>query len=333
MKDEAHPDRERIQAMVAAFRPACVIGAAAELDIFTSLSRGAASAQDLAAQLDCDARAMRALLDALAALQVVEKRGDRYAVPEDLRPALSAELPGNLLPSLWHSMNLVRRWSELARVVKSGVPAERRPSIRGQEADSAAFIAAMHTGSGPVADVVVRRVPGLGFTHLLDVGGASGSWTVAFLRAIPGSTATLFDLPHAVSQARERLVREGLADRVRLVEGDFYEDDLPAGADFAWVSAIAHQHSRAHNRRLFAKVLKALDPGGRIGIRDVVMDETRTHPVMGALFAVNMLVGTDSGATYTFAEYAEDLQAAGFVEPRLVVSSDDMNSVILAGKK
>jgi len=276
---------------------------------------------------------VRTLLDALVALAVVEKRGSRYRLPDALRPVLAGDHPENVLPGIWHSMNVLRRWAELARVVRTGGPAERRASVRGADADSAAFIGAMHTGSGPIAEDLVRRIPDLHFTHLLDVGGASGSWTVAFLRAFPESAATLFDLPHAVRQARERMAREGLLDRVSFAEGDFYRDELPKGADFAWVSAIAHQHSREHNRRLFAKVFRALQRGGRIGIRDMVMDETRTRPVAGALFAINMLVGTETGGTYTFTEYAEDLQAAGFVGPTLAVASEDMNSVIVATKR
>jgi SAM-dependent methyltransferase len=332
MSDGRQLDREGVLRTMAAFRPACVLGAAAELDVFTALADAPATASELARRLCCDLRGIRTLLDALAALAFLEKEDDRYVLPEHLRGVLSWSAPDNVLPSLLHSANLVRRWSELAAVVKSGQPADRRPSVRGQEADAASFIAAMHTGSGPIADDVVRRIPDLRFTHLLDVGGASGSWTIAFLRAVDGSTATIFDLPHAIEQARERLTAEGLADRVRLVEGDFYRDELPAGADFAWVSAIAHQHGREDNRRLFAKVFKALAPGGRIGVRDMVMDVTRTRPLMGALFAINMLVGTAGGGTYTFEEFAEDLNAAGFAAPRLVIASDNMSSVVVATK-
>ncbi len=117
-----------------------------------------------------------------------------------------------------------------------------------------------------------------------------------------------------------------------LVAGDFYLDQLPGGADFAWVSAICHQHSRRHNRDLFAKVHTALAPGGQIAIRDMVMEPDRVSPREGALFAINMLVNTDSGGTFTLAEYAEDLQAAGFENPQLVVKHEAMNSVVVASK-
>ena len=109
-------------------------------------------------------------------------------------------------------------------------------------------------------------------------------------------------------------------------------DLLPGGADLAWISAIVHQNSRAQNRELFGKVAAALVPGGRVLIRDIVMDESRTRPVGGALFAINMLVNTESGGTFTFDELADDLQAAGFVDPQLAVPADDMNAVVSARK-
>jgi trans-aconitate methyltransferase len=220
----------------------------------------------------------------------------------------------------------------LAWTVKAGVPAPRQSSIRGAAADRASFIAAMHAISGPMADDLVAQLGTLKFHRLLDVGGASGTWTLAFLRAVPGATATIFDLPDSINQARQRLANTEFADRVTLVSGDFYTDELPRGADFAWLSAICHQHSRRHNRELFTKVNEVMAPGGRIAVRDVVMESCRTRPSEGALFAVNMLVNTETGGTYTFEEYAEDLRVAGFEEPQLVVRNEAMSSIVMAIK-
>lgn len=329
---EPRPDRQQILDMAASYRTACLLGAAAELDLFTRIGGRSASAEGLAEELEADVRALVILLDALAALGLLEKSQGRYTVPSEVRPLLMAGTPETLLPMILHSMNVLRSWSQLAWVVKAGIPAPRTASIRGPQADREAFVAAMHSISGPIADQVVARLQPLRFTHLLDVGGASGTWTLALLRAVPQARATLFDLPDAIAQARQRLAQTEVAGRVTLVAGDFYLDELPAGADFAWVSAIIHQHSRRENRELFAKVFRALVPGGQIAIRDVVMDPDRTRPVFGALFAVNMLVNTERGGTFTFAEIAEDLQAAGFTGPQLRVRAEDMSSVVLADK-
>jgi hypothetical protein len=329
---EGRPDRQQILNMAAGFEPACVLGAAAELDVFTILSRGSLSARELADRLDSDLRATAMLLDAVAALGLLDKQDTRYVLPEELRPWLVDGSPQSMLPMLWHRMSVLRGWSQLAWTTKAGIPCPRPASIRGAEADRAAFIAAMHSVSAPLADELVARLGPPPFRHLLDVGGASGTWTLAFLCAVPQAQATIFDLPVAIQQARQRIAESEFAGRVALVAGDFYRDDLPAGADFAWVSAIVHQHSRRHNRDLFAKVRAALQSGGQIAIRDVVMEPSRTRPVAGALFAVNMLANTSSGGTYTFEELAEDLRTAGFTDAELRIKGEAMNSVIVARK-
>jgi hypothetical protein len=155
---------------------------------------------------------------------------------------------------------------------------------------------------------------------------------MAFLRAVPDARATIFDLPDAVEQARRRLAGTEFEQRIDLVAGDFYLDALPPDADYAWVSAIVHQHSRAHNRDLFKNVHTALVPGGRIAIRDIVMQPDKVQPQEGALFAINMLVNTQTGGTFSFDELAEDLQAAGFAEPQLRIEDPAMNSVVEARK-
>ena len=261
--NENRPNRQDILAMAAGFETACVLGAAAELDLFTTLAHQPMAADQVATRLGCDPRAIATLLDAVTALGLLDKHSGRYAVPEDVQPWLVDGPPESVLPMILHRMNILRSWSQLAWVAKSGVPCPRTASIRGAEADRAAFVAAMHAVSGPMADGLVARLGPQQFTHLLDVGGASGTWTLAWLRAVAGARATIFDLPDAIEQARTRIAASGLADRITLVPGDFYRDDLPAGADFAWVSAICHQHDREHNRALFAKVLAALQPGER----------------------------------------------------------------------
>jgi precorrin-6B methylase 2 len=221
---------------------------------------------------------------------------------------------------------------QLAQVVQKGMPAERTPSIRGAEADCEAFIGAMNTFNASIAPSVVARLEPLRFERLLDIGGASGTWTIAFLLAAPESTAVLFDLPDVVPLAKERLTAAGLIDRVTLIPGDYSLDDLPGGADLAWLSAVAHQNSREQNRALFAKIRTALVAGGALVIRDVALDISRTRPPMGALFAVNMLVGTEAGNSYTFEEYRDDLTRVGFTDIELLHQDEGMNSLIRARK-
>jgi precorrin-6B methylase 2 len=317
---------------VRGFQAACIITAGADLDLFTALGDKPMTAEKLAKRISADPRATTVLLDALAALELLVKRDDRYEVPADVAELLTADSPTNVLAGVRHQGNCLRRWGQLARVVQRGRPARREPSIRGEAGDCESFIGAMNNFSGPMVLQIVERLSPLRFARMLDIGGASGTWTIAFLRAVPEGTAVLFDLPEVIPLARERLTRAGLTDRVSLVAGDFDTDELPGGADFAWLSAIAHQNSREQNRSLYRKVHAALTAGGSLVIRDVVMDASKTQPVAGALFAVNMLVATEGGGTFTFDEFTQDLNAVGFTNIELVHQGQAMDSLIRARK-
>ena len=322
-----------VLAISSGFQRSCVLIAAADHDVFGLLGNDRLTADEVATRLGADPRAVAAMLDALAAMKLLTKQDDRYSVPPDVVDLLTEQGAHSLLAMIRHHGTCMRRWVQLPEVVLSGGPAEARTSIRGEEADKAAFIEAMDNISGPMADKVVQAIDPLDFKHILDVGGASGTWTLAFLRAVPRAVATVFDLPHVIPMAANRIEESGEADRVTLASGDFYADPLPGGVDFAWVSAIVHQNSRQQNRTLFESVFKALTPGGRIAIRDLVMDADRTTPVGGALFAINMLVATEGGGTFTFAELEEDLEAAGFTDVALARRDQWMNSIVVAIKE
>lgn len=325
-------NKEDISQMIRSFQPACVLKAAADLDIFTALAKSPMTADAFASKLSSDPRATTILLNALAAMKLLQKQGDVYSVPEEVGELLSETSADNILPEVRHLSNCLRRWAHLSEVVQTGKPANAGPSIRGQAADYAAFIGAMHNISGPMADQLIQKLQPLKFSRLLDIGGASGTWTIAFLRAVPGALATLFDLPSVIPLAQKRLNNAGFQDKVTLVGGDFYIDELPDGADLAWLSAICHQNSREQNRVLFAKIYHTLQDSGTLVIRDVVMESSHTAPLHGALFAVNMLTGTEGGGTYSFEEYRQDLNESGFEEVVLVYRDEMMSSLIKAKK-
>jgi predicted O-methyltransferase YrrM len=318
--------------MSRSFQPVCVLTAAAALDVFSPLSARPMTAGELADELGTDLRATIVLLDALAALELLSKQDEKYSVPEEVAGLLAGQSADNVLPMVRHHANCLRRWVELPKVVQTGKCAETSPSIRGAEADREDFIGGMRAISRSVAAGVIDKIQPSKFRHMLDVGGGPGTWTIAFLRAAPEAGATLFDLPAVVPIARKNFAGAGLTGRVTLVEGDYYTDALPEGADLAWLGAICHQNSRLQNRDLFSKVYAALADDGVAVVRDVIMNPSHTSPTGGALFAVNMLVATEGGGTYTFDEYSEDLCAAGFVDAELVYRDELMSSLIRARK-
>lgn len=323
----------QLLAEVAAFQRSRAILSGAELDLFTRVSARARPAAELAGEVGTNERALTRLLDCLVTFDLLRKEGGRYHATE--RGALlSAEHPQSVLPMVLHQATLWRSWSLLTETVRHGVN-PRLAELRAARSDAerAAFLLAMDVVGRDVAREIVRDLDVRGRRRLLDIGGASGTYTRAFLEQNPGMTAVLFDLAHAIPLARVQLERAGLLGRVELVAGDFYRDELPCGADLALLSAIIHQNSPAEDLALYRRVHRALEPGGELLIRDYFMDPSRTAPPRGALFALNMLVGTPGGDTHTLEEVRDRLHQAGFVDVRLVRPGDVMDAVVSARKE
>ncbi len=130
----------------------------------------------------------------------------------------------------------------------------------------------------------------------------------------------------------EKIKEENLQDRVNLVTGNFYKDELPTGCDIALLSAIIHQNSPNQNYELYQKTYRVLGAGGTLLIRDHIMDDSRTKPPAGALFALNMLVNTPAGDTYTFSELKDALEMVGFVDLKLIMAGEKMDCLVEAIK-
>jgi len=311
---------ESVNKLREGFMIARIVLTAAELDLFSLLARRPLTADEVVAATGGDRRATTILLDALCALGYLVKQDSGYQTESSAVPLLVRESEQSMLPMVLHMGTLWQTWSKLTDIVLGkAVAGKGGPGVLHKD-HIKAFIGAMHTAASKMAPEVVAAVNPAGIRNMIDVGGGSGSYTLAFLQASPEIRATLFDLPEVIDMAKERIEAEGMSERVTLLSGDFYRDLLPSGYDFAFLSAIIHQNSQEQNKALYSKIYQALQPGGRIVVRDHVMSPDRTQPLDGALFAVNMLVGTSSGGTYTFDEIADGLSSAGFSSIRQLQS-------------
>ena len=327
MTTPANP--QELLALARNFMECRVLLTGAELDIFTHLAEPAASGE-LAEKQGWHERPLTVVLDALAAMGVLIKKEGRYRTDPGLLPLLSAHSPESVLPMIKHAATIWKNWSNLTRIVAQTGGVEKPPGRFEGRGDQTAFIGAMHVIGRQHAPAIAKAVQPGPARRLLDVGGASGTYTIAFLEASPQMSATIFDLPDVVEIGRARVAEAGLADRVTFVSGNFYTDPLPSGHDLALLSAIIHQNSPAQNLALYKKVRAALVPGGRLVIRDHVMNEDKTAPPSGALFAINMLVGTPGGGTYTYEEIRSGLAEAGFANIRLIQEEDRMMGLVEA---
>ncbi len=327
-----HYGPEEVLRLANNFMESRILLSAAELNLFTLLNSAPLSVQEIADRIGAHVRALTVLLNALSAMGLLTKQGQTYQCTTSVSSILSEDAANSVLPTVLHAAHLWKRWSDLTDVVRGALVSKGgdRPSWSPEELR--AFIEAMHVIAAPRTQEIVAAANAGSSKALLDVGGASGTYTIAFLRAVPGMKATLFDKPGVIEMARERLSNAGMIDRVTLVPGDFYQDELPAGHDLAFVSAIIHQNSPAQNLDLFKKVFHSLIRGGRILIRDHVMEPDRIHPKDGAIFAVNMLLGTPGGRTYTFEEIETGLSQAGFTGIRLLKRGEHMDALVEAFK-
>jgi SAM-dependent methyltransferase len=228
------------------------------------------------------------------------------------------------LNGLWES------WGGLTETVRTGTNPQRKPVTERGKDSLKAFIGAMHVVGRDLSHEIADTCNLAPFKRLLDIGGATGTYTIAFLEKNSDMTAVLFDLPDVIPWAEERLGAADLLERVELVAGDFYKDELPKGCDLVLLSAIIHQNSPEENLELYRKIHRAVLPGGTLLIRDHVMEPARTSPPQGTLFAINMLVNTKGGDTYTFAEIKETLEEAGFVEVKQVREGERMDCLVEA---
>lgn len=319
--------QEKVMAESRAFMSSRVILTATEIDFFTYLEKKPSTAKDLAERLGLDLQATTRLLDCLVVYGFLKKYEGRYLNTEK-GAVLSADHPETVRPMVLHMDHLWTTWSRLTERVRKGRDSQTKPGLKFDEKSMKAFIGAMHVGAKSLSSEIAEAYDSSPYHKLLDVGGASGTYSVAFLRKNPNMRAVIFDLKEVIPMAQERLQEEGLFDRVEFVAGDFYKDELPAGCDLALLSAIIHQNSIEENETLFLKIHRALDPGGVILIRDHIMDESRTKPPAGAVFALNMLVNTRGGDTYTFREVKDALEKAGFKGIRLLRTGERMDCLV-----
>jgi cyclopropane fatty-acyl-phospholipid synthase-like methyltransferase len=146
----------------------------------------------------------------------------------------------------------------------------------------------------------------------LDIGGGSGAYSMEFVSKKPGIEATVFDLPNVIPITIKFIEKEGFSDKIKTYTGDYTTNDLPKGFDLVFLSAIIHSNSLETNQDLIKKCFNSLNNNGRIIIQDWIMNNDRTQPISGAIFAINMLVGTEAGDCFTEQEVTEMLNTAGF---------------------
>jgi (2Fe-2S) ferredoxin/SAM-dependent methyltransferase len=288
---------------------------ALELDVFTAVGSGATAAE-VAAKISTQARATEMLLNALVAMGLLVKQQGVFRDTSATARYFAEGSKDNARPGLIHTANIWHRWSNLTDCVRAGTAVGHQEMAERGDDWTGPFIAAMHRNAAERAPLVVQAVGTTAGERLLDVGGGSAAYSIAFARANETLRATVLDLPAVLAIAQGHINAAGLEGRVETRPGDLRRDPLGTGFTLVLVSAICHMLDPQENQDLLRRCFEALEPQGRVVIQDFILEADKTGPKQAALFALNMLVGTPAGSTYSYEEYTAWLRAAGFPEVR-----------------
>ncbi len=300
-----------IREFAASFQKSRILLTGFELDIFTNIDEYGSTNYQISNTLNLDEHACERLLNALASLGFLVKKDNMFFNSPESFKFLSKKSP-DYLGGLMHSNHLWNTWSGLTKVVKTGKSAHPTEINERGEEWLFPFINAMHDRAKKQAPQQLVIIDLLGIKSILDIGGGSGAYSMEFLTIKPELEATVFDLPNVVPITQKFIEKEGFSNRIKTFTGDYTKDELPENFDLVFLSAIIHSNSLEVNQDLFNKCFKALNLNGKIVIQDWIMNIERTHPTSGAVFAINMLVGTEAGDCFTEKEVTEMLNAAGF---------------------
>jgi 3-hydroxy-5-methyl-1-naphthoate 3-O-methyltransferase len=310
-RDKAGALPEHLDQMIRGYWPSRCILTALELDIFTAVGDGA-NAEQIGTTIHANARAVGMLLNALVSLGLLSKSGDVYSnTPESARFFVQSS-KDNHRNGLLHIANIWHRWSTLTDAVRRGT---RIPIDRDNNPEwTHDFIAAMQRHAGERAPHVVKALGTNGVRRVLDLGGGSGAYSIAFAKTCPEAQCDILDLPEVIPLTAEYVSRAGVSAQVSLRAGDMLRDDFGSGYDIIMLNAICHMFSEEQNQDIFRRAHDALAPHGRLVVQDFILNPDKTGPQHAALFSLNMLVATDAGASYSESEYTRWMKDAEFAE-------------------
>lgn len=310
---------QRIGQMAWGYAPPLVIEAAVQHGFFEALQGQGKTAEQIAAVRGVNVRGARMILNVLVGLELLTREQDRYVltpesatflVPgkENYRGALFGHISRQLLPA----------WLGLAEVVRTGQPAHAVNDAGEGAAFFSQFVESIYPLSAQPARALAEHLRAAAGPQpkVLDIAAGSGVWGIEVAKAWPGAQVTAVDWPTVIAVTRRVARQHGVIDRFRFVEGNMHEVDYGQGYRLATLGQILHSEGEAASRALLKKVGRSLAPGGTIAIAEFLCNEDRKGPPLSLIFAVNMLVNTAAGDTFTFGQISQWLSEAGFKNMR-----------------
>lgn len=322
----------RLMEISGAYWQTCALHAGVKLDIFTTIGGRQRRADEIAKRIQADARAVTMLLNALVAMGLLRKADNRFANTEESRRFLDASSQAYQGHIILHHHQLMPSWACLDEGVRTGRSVRTRASFEDAAARKHFLMGMFNLAMG----LAPRVVAALDLSHrrrLLDLGGGPGTYAIHFCQDQPEMRAVVFDLPGTQPFAEETIARFGLKDRIVFVAGDYLETPLPGDFDVVWVSHILHAENPASCHLIIQKAVAALSPGGLLIVHDFLLNETMDGPLFPALFALNMLLGTDGGQAYSQTQIEGMMSAGGLRSIARLPLDSPNDSGLLVGVK
>jgi ubiquinone/menaquinone biosynthesis C-methylase UbiE len=325
---------ERIMQFAWGYAPTLVLEAAIRNRVFDVLDKGPMTVPEVATATGASVRGLTAIMNVLVGLNFLAKDAhEAYSLTPESAAFLVSTKPSFQGGILRHaSSQLIPKWLAINEVVATGKPAAS-VNQQGEGSDFfKEFVVDIFPMSYPSAQALAKSLNLDGQpTSVLDLAAGSGVWGIAIAQASPNVHVTAVDWPDVIPTTQKTVARFNLADRFSYVLGDLLSVDFGTNHNVATLGHILHSEGEARSRKLLAKVFQSLAPGGTIAIAEFLVNADRTGPVGSLFFAVNMLVNTDEGGTYSFEEISAWLTEAGFTNPR-TIPAPGPSPLILATK-
>lgn len=268
---------------------------ASKIGIFEQLADGPATLEELANRTGTPTRPTRIVADAMVTVGLLEKEDGTYENTPEAATFLSGQTPADLRPVL-HLMELeYRQMTQYSEVIRTGDSSRKSFSLHDSPDIYSEGIEAL---SGGPAQALAESYDFSRHRRLLDLGGGTGIFLTTILEAHPELRGTLFDLPRVAAIARERLQDRPGADRIEIVEGDFFEDAIPQDHDAILMANILHNFPPERCIELLGRVQQAAPVGAYLLLVDAWTNAEHTEPVMAALLSGQLYLESE-GEVYS----------------------------------
>jgi predicted O-methyltransferase YrrM len=298
-----------------AYERTAAIKGAIELDFFTAMAPGPATAAELARHCGAAERGARILADYLTVLGFLTKSGEHYALTPDSAMFLNRKSPayaGGMIQFLL-APELRRGFDDIAATVRKGGTAQSElGTIAPEHPLWLEFARAMAPMMRMPAQMLAELIPLEGAPKVLDISASHGMWGMAFAQKHPGAQLVALDWAPVLELTRENAERAGLKDHFTTIAGNAFEVDLGSGYNVVLLPNFLHHFNKQDCVRFLKKVHAAMREGGRVAIAEFVPNPDRVSPPEAASFSFVMLASTPEGDAYTLAEFEEMLTSAGF---------------------